>query len=58
MRLPIRVDHFVNVQNTTNVMSGEINLLHVDTRIGRRNTREEVPEKFRGIVIYLIGGRG
>ncbi len=58
MRLPIRVDHFVNVQNTTNVMSGEKNLLHVDTGIGKRNTREEIPEMFRGIVIHFIGGRG
>jgi hypothetical protein len=58
MRLPIRVVHFVNVQNTTNVISGEINLLHVDTGIGKRSTREEIPEMFRGIVIYLIGGRG
>jgi hypothetical protein len=47
-----------HIHTTTKVVSGEINLLHVDTGIGKRNTREEIPEMFRGIVIYLIGGRG
>jgi hypothetical protein len=54
MRLPIRVDHFVNAQNTTKVVSGEKNLVHVDTGIGSSSTREEIPEMFRGIVIHFF----